>query len=408
MRDREFLASLAQRFGTPLYAYDLDEVGRRLEDLRSILPATARLYYSLKANPLPALGNALGPACGAEVSSPGELAAALEAGFDRASILYTGPGKTESELRQALAAEVGHFSCESWAEVRRLARLAAASGVRPRVLLRVSPSEAPPAGLSMARESGRFGLAEATLLGGPEDRPDLDEAVELVGVHVYLGTQVRDAAALEATFRIGFAAAERVAGRLGLPLRVIDAGGGFPWPYATAGAAPSLAALEQPLAELCRALSEDEGCEVWFESGRYLCAAAGTLVARVLDVKLGSDGRRFVVLDAGINALGGLAGLGRLLTGSVSVIPLLAAPQGDEGLADVVGPLCTPLDVLARNVLVPHLAPGSLIAIPNVGAYGLTASLVAFLSRPFPVEVVYRAAGTIAAYRLSLSRDRIA
>jgi diaminopimelate decarboxylase len=406
--DDEFATMLAARYGSPLYAYDLDAITTRARELAAILPVRARLYYSLKANPLPEIGAALKETCAAEVSSPGELAAALEAGFDRERILYTGPGKTGDALRNALQAGVQHFSCESWRDAERLARIARSFGVRPRVLLRVNPSLAPRAQLSMSRGAGQFGIAEETLTGAPDDWGRLVDALDILGVHVYLGTQVHDVAALEAGFRAAVDTAGRVASRLSLDLRVVDVGGGFPWPFATLGGAPNLGDLRQSLAQLCSAVSGSANAEYWFESGRYLCASAGTLLATVVDDKVGSGGRRYVVLDAGINALGGMAGLGRIFTSHISVVPIGQNAPGPSTGADVVGPLCTPLDLLARDVSLPAFPVDSLVAIPNVGAYGLTASLVAFLSQPAPVEVVYRGVEVIAARRLVLNRERIA
>ncbi len=398
--DQDVASSLVARYGTPLYAYDLDEVRRRAAELSSLLPAGSRLLYSLKANPLPEVGAALKPFCSAEVSSSGELAAALAAGFERSQILYTGPGKTEPELEHALREETGFFSGESCVDVARLARVATRLGRRPRVLLRINPARVPGVGLAMAGGSSQFGLDEATLLGNPTTWQEHALALEFVGVHVYVGTQLQETA-LVAAFRLALATARRVAAGLGLPFRIVDVGGGFSWPFATAGPPPCLAPLRQPLAELFDGAT---ATEVWFESGRYLCASSGTLLATVLDVKVDQEGRRYVVLDAGINLLGGMAGLGRVLTPSVSLLPLANVPPGDALLADVVGPLCTPLDTLARRTLVPPVEPGSIVGIPNVGAYGLSASLVAFLSRPGPIEVAYDRRGVVAAYRLTTTR----
>ena len=406
--DGEFAGMLVARYGSPLYAYDLDAITCRAREIAEILPDRARLYYSLKANPLSEIGGALRETCGAEVSSPGELAAAVEAGFDCERILYTGPGKTDAAIRDAMRVGVQYFSCESWNDAGRLARIARSFGVRPRVLLRVNPSLAPRAQLSMSRGAGQFGMAEETLKVSPNEWSGLVDALEILGVHVYLGTQLHDVAALEAGFRAAVDTADRVAARLALDLRVIDVGGGFPWPFATVGDAPDLGELRQTLTELCSAARGTADTEYWFESGRYICASAGTLVATVVDDKVGSGGRRYVVLDAGINALGGMAGLGRVFASTMSVIPIGPSASGPCTPADVVGPLCTPLDILARDVSLPALPVGSLVAIPNVGAYGLTASLVAFLSQPAPVEVIYRGVEVTAARRLVLTRERIA
>jgi diaminopimelate decarboxylase len=405
--DGEFATTLTQRYGSPLYAYDLDVVTRRVQEIGDILPARARLFYSLKANPLPEIGAALRKTCAAEVSSTGELAAALEAGFDCDRILYTGPGKTTDAIHAALRAGVQHFSCESWREAERLARIAGCFGVRPRVLLRVNPSLAPRADLSMSRGAGQFGIAEEELTDAPDEWNRLRDTLEVLGVHVYLGTQVHDVAALEAGFRAAVDTAHRISVRLSLALRVIDVGGGFPWPFATLADPPRLDGLQPMLAHLCSAGNGTADTEFWFESGRYLCASAGTLIATVIDDKVGAGGRRYVVLDVGINALGGMAGLGRLLTSAMTFIPISPTPAGPATRAEVVGPSCTPLDLLARDVLLPPLSPDGLIAIPNVGAYGLTAGLLGFLSQPVPAEAVYRGVQVSGARRLVLHRERM-
>src|SRR5262249_34970805 len=123
--------SLLRTYGSPLYAYDLDEVDRRARSLLAVLPPGAGLYYSLKANPLPALVQTLKEqGCGAEVSSLGELTVAAGVGVDRDRMLFGGPGKTSEEMTAAIAAGVRHFSCESWVDVRRLDDVARRGGVR--------------------------------------------------------------------------------------------------------------------------------------------------------------------------------------------------------------------------------------------------------------------------------------
>ena len=120
---------------------------------------------------------------------------------------------------------------------------------------------------------------------------------------------------------------------------------------------------------------------VAFESGRYLVGGCGTLICAVQDVK-NSKGRTYVVLDSGINHLGGMSGLGRVLRTKPEIIRLGDSESTDIGhKADIVGPLCTPLDSLARDASTPELTPGDLVAIANVGAYGLTGSLIDSLVR---------------------------
>ena len=402
MIEPDFAQSLLRTYGSPLYAYDLDEVARRAQTLRAVLPAGATVLYSLKANPLPALVRAVKEqGCGAEVSSDGELHAALEGGADPAGLLYGGPGKTSAEVTAAVAAGVRYFSCESWLDVGRVDAVARDAGVRVQVLLRINPSVPPQARLAMTGVASQFGFEEEALVRASV--PDL-RATDLVGVHVYYGTQMT-ADTLVATTASAFEAAERVAATLGFTCRIVDAGGGFPWPYANAGTGPDLGFLKEPFAELASRHPLARSSALWFESGRYLSAASGTLLATVVDVKE-SKGKQFVVLDTGINHLGGMSGLGRIARTSITVIALAGGAE-TTATVDVVGPLCSPLDSLGRGIAVPSLRPGDAVAIPNVGAYGLSASLIGFLSHRPPTEVAFRGGRVAAAARLRSGHEPV-
>jgi diaminopimelate decarboxylase len=171
---------------------------------------------------------------------------------------------------------------------------------------------------------------------------------------------------------------------------VLDLGGGFGAPFAKAGEAVDLTALRPLLTELLDTELpgwREQSPQVVFESGRYLVGTAGTLLTAVLDVKR-SQGKDIVVLESGINHLGGMSGMRRLPPLSPSLVQAAGPNEGPLLDAVVVGPLCTPLDTWTRNVKLPPLRPGDLVAVPNVGAYGLYASLVAFLGHPLPVEAV--------------------
>ncbi len=405
-------AALARRFGTPLYVHDLAAVTARTRALQAALPEPARLFYSFKANPLPAIAEATRHGgCQAEITSEGELAAAQQAGFDLREALYGGPGKTEAAIRTALAAGVRWFSCENWNDLERVAGLAAATGTSAQVLLRVNPAEAPAARLAMTGVESQFGFDEAELLA-PEARARLQRpGLRVRGVHVYFGTQVADVAALVDNTRRTLALAAQLEATLGFVCAVVNAGGGFAWPYASADPEPDLTGLRPALESAWRDSPLSETAELWFESGRHLVAGAGTLVARVLAVKT-SRSRRFILLDTGIHHLGGMAGLGRIPRARVdfqrlaedasSRTPCPALPP-----ADVVGPLCTPLDSLARGLALPELREGDLLAVPNVGAYGLTASLVGFLSHPPPLEVVHRDGEILSVWRWRSGHEQV-
>ncbi|NJQ01717.1 type III PLP-dependent enzyme [Streptomyces zingiberis] len=400
MRRGELLRH-ARRYGTPLYLYDLAEVRERAAELRAVLPPGARLLYSLKANPLPpVVGAARGAGCGAEVCSTGELEAALAAGYRPGAVLYGGPGKTRAEVDEAVARGVRTFSCESRHELPLLRAAAVARGRRLRLLLRLRPGDGPPCGLSMAR--GRpFGLsareaAAICLDAGPADPWTVE------GCHLYLGSQLPDADALLDGFARARAAVTALQRATGFTPRVVDLGGGFPWPYAAPGHGCDLTPLRAPLAALTAGWDPPPAPRVWFESGRRLMAACGTLLATVLDVKEVPGRPLLAVTDAGVHVLGGMTGLGRLLPPGAGPENLSAAPGSrPEVTADIAGPLCTPLDQLASRTRVARPDVGDVLSFPNVGAYGLTTGLTAFLSRPAPLQLVHDGGARPALWRLT-------
>lgn len=389
MIEKDFADHLISQFGSPLYVYDLDIIEHQARTLFSILPANSQLFYSLKANPLPGLGRVFCQSgCRAEVSSTGELSSAIEAGFVPADILYSGPGKTEAEIEWALASGVNTFSCESFHDLLRLEAKAFASKCSIRVLLRVNPTTPPQAQLAMTGVPSQFGFEEDNLVFHAQVLQTL-KAIEIIGFHVYFGTQIA-CEALIPTIHEALETALRLSKALNIPLQIIDVGGGFPWPYAVSGKGPDLSSLRQSLSKLATQSGLTSSTQLWFESGRYLVAPSGTLLATVLAKKETKAQKKFVILDSGINHLGGMAGLGRILRPTVSVELLGSNKPDDVEVVDIVGPLCSPLDCLARNIKLPALSPGDIVCIPNVGAYGLTASLTSFLSRSAPQEITYR------------------
>ena len=390
LRERKSLREQLGGATTPAYVYDLAEVRANHASLRAALPAGAGLYYSLKANPHPALLREL-RAGGAlpEVCSPGELDAALEAGWDAGQVLYTGPGKRDQDLARALRLGVREFSVDSAAALDQMAAVAAEQDVEVRCLLRINDDQpAPGQGLAMTGVASQFGADAGQVLGQPHLFAGRDR-VQVHGFHLYMGTNLVAVADLVDQFRRSVRTAVRLTEALtahGADIRVYDLGGGFGAPFAKQGDPVPLHGLKAELEKLFDEELPDQRPEIVFETGRYLVGSAGTLLTTVLDVKR-SHGRDVVVLESGINHLGGMSGLRRL----PPLVPhLLAEHDAGEPLTDVMitGPLCTPLDMWARSASLPRVAPGDVLAVPNVGAYGLYASLLAFLGHPAPAEVV--------------------
>lgn len=407
MISHSFGRELLGRYGSPLYVYDLDEAERRAKALVELLPKHAKLLYALKANPVADLSAALQAAgCRVEISSVAELKIALDAGLRPEEILCSGPGKTAAIVLEALHAGVTYFSCDSWHDLERLAAVASAARKPASALLRVHLSGAAAAAAGVGAMQSHFGVDLAELLDGGAPRLARLRGVELAGIHVYSGTQIQSPEGLARTFEYAIKIAEEIV-RSGTPLRVLDLGGGFPWPWATSDAPADLSSLQAELGRVDGLRRLTANAELWFESGRYLVSSCGTLLATVLDVKMFEAGKTHVILDTGMIHLGGMAGLGRIHRPVASIESLSETRSETLEPADVMGPTDSPLDCIARGALVPPLQPGDTVAIPNVGAYGLTASLVEFAGRQPPAEVCCRGTSVVAAYRLRTGHERI-
>ncbi|MEV0070579.1 type III PLP-dependent enzyme [Amycolatopsis sp. NPDC050768] len=393
----------AERFGTPTYVYDLDVVAQSRDQLFGLLPEGFQVFYALKANPHPEIARELhNGGCRAEISSTGELANALEAGFDPSEILYTGPGKTGAELEQAIATGVRLFSVESLTDLQHVGAAAEKHGVIASCLLRVNTTQGSAStGIRMMGRPSQFGIDAETL-------PSLMPAFKAVagtrvaGAHFFTMSNAKDEDSLLGEYEFVLQSAAQLHQEAGLPLELLDIGGGFSSPYAVPGPRtdyPKLRAGLEQLLDLYLPEWRTGEVELACESGRYLSGSCGSLLAGVVNVKE-SRGSKFVILDAGINVVGGLSGIGRLLPAAVGIED--TAPFGETG--SLVGPLCTPGDSLAKAARLPELAPGDVVTVPNVGAYGVTASLISFLGRPAPTEVMVRGDEVVSVSRLDYQR----
>lgn len=385
------LESVAAEHGTPFYLYDRGVVTAALAELRAVIPIGVELYYSVKANPArPILEAFVERGLGLEVASAGELDRALEAGCDPARIVFAGPGKTDAELDRALSVEIGELHVESAGEVARVAAIAGRLDRIAPVVLRVNPAgESTGAAMRMGGRASPFGIDEEAL-DGVVDRVIADGALDLLGVHLYVGTQILDAHALAGHARRAVEVAGRVAEQSRAPIRTIDVGGGLGVPYFAHEDRLDLDAYGRGLAAVLDEARRDPRLREarWIlEPGRFLVAEAGLYVARVVDVKR-SRGEAFVVLDGGMHHhLAASGNLGQVIPRPFPIVIPERMDEAPAGRVHLVGPLCTPLDVLGRDVALPPVEPGDLVAVLQSGAYARSASPLGFLSRPEPPEV---------------------
>jgi diaminopimelate decarboxylase len=386
------LDELARRHDTPFYLYDLAVIERRVAALQAALPARFRLAYAVKANPNAAvLAGIAALGLAADVASGGELERALTAGIEPGKVVFTGPGKRDSELSAAVAAGVGLITVESPGELRRLATIGASLGRRIPILLRRSLDPSAGALVEATRiiggdGAGKFGMDDDDLRASA--RFALDSAwLELHGIHAFGASNVLDAGAIVRHVAQTMAFSRELALEVGFPLQVVDVGGGLGIPYADDDAPLDLEALGRGLDELSRAWAADPttvGSAVLIEPGRFLVGPAGAYVTRVVDTKR-VRGRPIAIVDGGINHL-----LRPVLVGQPQRIRRLGAgaPWRDGEPVTIAGPLCTGLDILDRDLPIGLPEVGELLAVLDAGAYGYTESMPFFLSRPLPAEVV--------------------
>jgi len=383
------LTELARRVGrTPFYAYDRALITERVSLLRRVLPAGVSLHYAIKANPMPELVRHLSPLVdGMDVASAGELRVALASGVAPATISFAGPAKSDAEL--ALAVEAGVIiNLESESEMERVATLGRRRGVRPLVAVRVNPDfELKSSGMKMGGGPKQFGVDAERVPVMLERLGELE--LDFWGLHIFSGSQnLRAAAIMEAQDKT-IELAIRLAEYAPTPVRVLNIGGGFGIPYFPGERPLDVSAVGANLARLMALAKEHlTGTAVVIELGRYLVGEAGIYVCRVVDRKV-SRGRIFLATDGGLHHhLAASGNFGQVIRKNYPVAIGNRMAEGDREIASVVGPLCTPLDVLAESMEMAKANVGDLVVVFQSGAYGLTASPTAFLSHPAPAEVL--------------------
>lgn len=388
------LERLAARVGsTPFFAYDRAAITTRVAEVRSALPDRVGLGYAVKANPMPAVVQHLsGLVDSLDVASAGELAVALDTGHDPACVSFAGPGKTDAELRRAVAAGA-IVEVESRTELQRLVRTGKELAVLPRAAVRVNPPFAVKgSGMRMGGGPQQFGVDSEmvpSLLGevSPAD-------VDVLGFHVFAGSQnLRADILVEAQTRTVDLVLE-LAAHLRDEVRYVNLGGGFGIPYFEKDARLDLAHVGERLGALLdeRLVAALPEALVSLELGRYLVGEAGVYVTRVVDVKE-SRGHAYAVVDGGMHhQLAASGNFGQVIRRNYPMV--LGNRLGESGTSTdarpvtVVGCLCTPLDLLGDSVALPRPEVGDLVVVFQAGAYGLTASPTAFLGHPAPEEVL--------------------
>ena len=384
------LSRLARQIGaTPFFAYDRDLISQRIAHLREILPDGVNLNFAMKANPMPAVvQHAAGLVDGIDVASALEMNVALDTTMPRHRISFAGPGKTEAEIARAVAAGIV-LNLESANEMEIVARHAAEQGVVAPVAVRVNPDfELKTSGMRMSGGPKQFGV-DAECVPDMLRRMGELPTLEFHGFHIFSGSQnLRAEALIEAqtnTVDLAIALAAVAPG----PVRHLNIGGGFGIPYFPGDTPLDLTPVAENLDGLMALIKTGLGdVRVVIELGRYIVGEAGIYVSRIVDRKE-SRGKVFLITDGGLHhQLAASGNFGQVIRKNYPVAIGNRMDEPATETADIVGCLCTPLDLLGDKVDIPAAAVGDLVVLFQSGAYGLTASPTAFLSHPVPLEVL--------------------
>ncbi|MFN7304352.1 MAG: diaminopimelate decarboxylase [Phenylobacterium sp.] len=384
------LSRIAESVGTPVYVYSSATLERHFQVLRSaFIEAGLKgeeggpplIAYAVKANPnLAVLATLARMGAGADTVSEGEIRRALAAGIPPGRIVFSGVGKREEEIRFALETGISEINVESEPELRLIARVALSLGRPARLAVRVNPDVAAGghAKITTGGAGNKFGVSfsEAERLYA---EAAADPWLQPVGLTCHIGSQISSLAPLEAAFRRMRELVERLRAR-GLPVLMLDLGGGLGVPYFNQPDPPSPADYAAMVARVTDGL----GVGLAFEPGRVIAANAGVLLAQVLHIHERPEGRRFVVLDAAMNDL-----IRPAMYDAYHDIRPVRPRQGPAVIADVVGPVCETGDTFTRDRELPPLEAGDLVAFMSAGAYGASMSSE-YNSRPLVPEVLVR------------------
>lgn len=373
----DILAEIVLRFGTPTYAYDVRTLRAQADKLREHLPDAVEVLYSLKANASLGICDVLADCgLGADVASAGELATAVEAGFPADKVFVAGPWKLPETVSQLRGLPEAIISVDSPSELEYLA----AEQLPNRAVLRLRP-DFDSSAVVTAGSDCRFGVTE-------EDLPRCREiikatGIEVIGFHVFAGSQVLDVAALMEHLRGAMTISLRAADTLGIAPQYLNLGGGFGTPYASDDKELNLAPIGELLGSFVESVTP---ARVVLELGRYLVAQAGWYLASVVGHQT-HGGRPAVIVDGGTHQRADLCGL--CLRHKAAPPLVLGSDSQERRATDVLGCLSLPADVMSEAASLPPLTAGDVLAFANAGAYGLWASPAIFHCSALPAEIAF-------------------
>lgn len=384
------IMDLVSKYGTPLYLFDSEIMVDSYQQLNNFSGEHVDIFYSLKANPNKSIVDYLNQlGAGLEVCSLAELNIALSCDVQSDSILLVGPYKCDTSIAESLKANIYAIVFESFNELDRIIAEAKRQKVVARVMARLNPDFcAKDALLKMGGQPSQFGIdidQFETRIENYLENPYLD----LVGIHIYNGTRILNSETIVDNTHNILKTAERIQERYRIKFECVDIGGGVGVPYFEGERAINLDENQAAFQQIIQAyLIKYPNTKIIMESGRYLVADSGVFVSQIRDIKI-SKGKNYLITDGGTNCHMAAVGVGSLVKKNFPISWISNNNVSEELISyNITGPLCTPNDLLAKEVLLSHCEIGDLICVGNSGAYGATASPVYFLSHGYPAEVM--------------------
>jgi diaminopimelate decarboxylase len=377
------LNRLAARVGkTPFYAYDRQLITSRVTELRQQMPPGLKIHYAMKANPMPAVVQHMaGLVDGFDLASAGEMMVALDTTMSAENISMAGPAKRPQELMQAIAAGIT-INIESSNELETIAQLSRQSAIQAKVAVRINPAfELKASGMKMGGGPKQFGIDEESL---PDVLKRIKElSLDFKGFHIYSGSQNLKAESIIDAQQKSIDLAIKLSDYCPSPINKLNIGGGYGIPYFPGETPLDTRQVGEALAEAMEKFNAaNPQAEVIIELGRYLVGEAGIYVCQVLDKKI-SRGQIFLMVNGGLHHhLAASGNFGQVIRKNYPVAIGNKMNVREKETVNIVGPLCTPLDMLADRMELPIAEIGDLVVIYQSGAYGYTASPHQFLSQP--------------------------
>jgi diaminopimelate decarboxylase len=374
--------------GTPCYIYDRNQIKNNIIALKTLLPKKVKLHYAIKANPMPNLvAHAANYLDGLDVASHQELLTALSTGIEPGKVSIAGPGKTEKSLLAAIISGVV-INVESKTELVRIQKIASLHKKQANVAFRINPDfELKGAAMKMAGGPKQFGI-DAEVFAETFSMVN-EQSINFVGFHIFSGSQNLSVDALLESYQKSLELAFVLSEQINVLPKQINIGGGIGVSYHSGQVSVDIKRLCLGLHELLDEMATKLiDTEVHLELGRFLVANAGMYLCKIVDIKE-SRGKTFWVCDGGMHHnLANSGNLGQVFRKNYPVFLANCIESTLTQHVDIVGPLCTPLDIIASNISLPIGEIGDYVAVMLSGAYGASASPQGFLSQGEALEML--------------------